>query len=111
MARSTSLRESLRVHTRDYSLLMVAAMFVIFGLAVSNSVIPNYHEQQTLAKRRAELQREVEEAKARNAARQSEINALEDPYYIAQWMIERYHWRRAPQPEAPNPNATVQLPR
>lgn len=111
MARSTSLRESLRVHTRDYSLLMVAAMFVIFGLAVSNSVIPNYHEQQTLSKRRAELQREVEEAKARNAARQSEINALEDPYYIAQWMIERYHWRRAPQAETATPGATVQIPR
>lgn len=111
MARGASLRESIRAHTRDYSLLVVAAMFVVFGLAVSNSVIPSYHEQEALAKRRAELQREVEAAKARNAERQSEIDALEDPYYIAQWMIERYHWRRAPQAATPQPDATVQRPR
>ena len=35
-----SVRESLRMQGRDYSLLAVAAMFVIFGLAVSNSVRP-----------------------------------------------------------------------
>lgn len=97
-----SVRESLRMESRDYSLLAVAAMFVIFGLAVSNSIIPNYHEQQSLERRRIELQRGVEAAKAENARIQDEIEALDDPYYMADWLRTKLGYRDAPaQVEAP----------
>ncbi|MCB9933188.1 MAG: hypothetical protein H6841_07200 [Planctomycetes bacterium] len=92
----SSVRESLRMESRDYSLLAVAVMFVIFGLAVSNSVIPNYHEQQSLEKRKTELQRNVEAAKAENARIADEIEALDDPYYMADWLRTKLGYRDVP---------------
>ena len=82
---------------RDYSLIAVAAMFVIFGLAFSNAVIPNYHEQQALEKRRVELKLQLETTKTANARIQDEIEALEDPYYMAQWLRTNLGYRNAPQ--------------
>ena len=91
-----SIRESLRMEGRDYSLIAVAVMFVIFGLGVSNSVIPNYHEQHALEKRKAELKRNLQEAKDETAAIEDEIDALDDPYYMAQWLRSHLGYRDAP---------------
>lgn len=90
-----SIRESLRMQGRDYSLIAVAVMFVIFGLAMSNSVIPNYHEQQALEKRKAGLEQQVEDARAENDRSRDEIEALDDPYYMAQKLVEVYKYRYA----------------
>jgi cell division protein FtsB len=88
-------RESLRIESRDYSLLAVAVMFVVFGLAVSNSVIPNYHEQQALEKRHAELKQQIQRTQAENLRIADEIEALDDPYYMAQTMIEKFGYTHA----------------
>jgi hypothetical protein len=95
-SRRKSLRESLRMEGRDYSLIAVAAMFVIFGLAFSNAVIPNYHEQQALEKRRADLKQQVKTTEAANARIADEVEALEDPYYMAQWLRTNLGYRDAP---------------
>jgi hypothetical protein len=95
-SRRKSLRESLRMEGRDYSLIAVAAMFVIFGLAFSNAIIPNYHEQQALEKRRAELRQLVKATTAANAAIEDEIEALDDPYYMAQKMVQEFKYTYAP---------------
>lgn len=100
-SRRESLRESLRMEPRDYSLVVVAAMFVIFGLAFTNNVIPNYHEQHALEKRSAELKQQVEKARSENERIQDEIDALDDPYYQAEVLVRDWHYRRAePQVEA-----------
>ena len=98
-SRRQSLRESLRMNTRDYSLIVVAAMFVIFGLAFTNNIIPNYHEQQALERRRAELKQQVEAAKGENDNIRDEIEALDDPYYQAEVLVRDFHYRYAA-PEA-----------
>lgn len=84
---------------RDYSLIAVAAMFVIFGLAFSNSIIPNYHRQQAVEERRAELQQQVKAAQTENARLQDEIYALDDPYYMAQKMVQEFKYTYAPPKE------------
>jgi hypothetical protein len=71
-------------------------MFVIFGLAFSNSIIPNYHRQQALEARRAEVQQKVKETQAANARIQDEIDALDDPYYMAQKMVQEFRYTYAP---------------
>ena len=91
-----SIRESLRMQGRDYSLIAVAAMFAIFGLAMSNSVIPNYHEQHALEARKAELEQQVRDARAENARLEDEIEALDDPYYMAQWLRTHLGYRDVP---------------
>ena len=91
-----SSRESIRMEGRDYSLIAVAVMFVIFGLGVSNSVIPNYHEQQALESRRVELQKMVHAQEAENARIEDEIQALDDPYYMAQTLVEKFGYTHAP---------------
>ena len=91
-----SVAESVRMEGRDYSLIAVAVMFVIFGLGVSNSVIPNYHEQQALEKRRVELEQQVEKQKDENARIEDEIFALDDPYYMAQVLVEKFGYKHAP---------------
>ena len=91
-----SARESARFEGRDYSLIAVAVMFVIFGLGVSNSVIPNYHEQQALETRKVDLQKMVEKQGAENARIQDEILALDDPYYMAQTLVEKFGYTHAP---------------
>jgi cell division protein FtsB len=98
-SRRQSLRESLRMNTRDYSLVVVAVMFVIFGLAFSNNIIPNYHELQALEKHRAELKKEVEAAKADNDRLEDEIESLDDPYDQADILVREFHYRYA-EPEA-----------
>jgi cell division protein FtsB len=90
-----SARNSIRMEGRDYSLIAVAVMFMIFGLGVSNSVIPNYHEQQALEHRRAGLQQQVEKQKAHNHRIEDEIQALDDPYYMAQTLIEKLGYTHA----------------
>lgn len=90
--------DSIRMEGRDYSLIAVAVMFVIFGLGVSNSVIPNYHEQQALEKRKSELTKQVEKQKSDNARIEDEILALDDPYYMAQTLVEKFGYTHAPAP-------------
>ncbi|MEZ5991572.1 MAG: hypothetical protein R3E76_04395 [Planctomycetota bacterium] len=103
-SRRESLRDSLRMESRDYSLVVVAVMFVIFGLAFTNAVIPNYHEQQALEKRRAELKQQVEKSRTENARLADEIEALDDPYYQAEILVREWHYRRAePQVEVAEP--------
>lgn len=92
-ASGKSFRESLRVATRDYSLVVVAIMFVIFGVVVSNNVIPNYHELQQLEKRRDSVEEQVEQERTANGKLQDQIDALDDPYYISQWMVENLNYR------------------
>lgn len=91
----TSFRESLRVVTRDYSLVVVAVMFAIFGVAANNSIIPSYHELQEMRERRTEMRAAVKESRERNEHLQDRIDALDDPYYIARWMIENLHYQPA----------------
>lgn len=93
MSARESIRESLRIVTRDYSLVGVAIMFVIFGLALSNNVIPNYHELQELTQRKEEVSKQVETARKENETLQDQINALDDPYYITQWMVDNLNYR------------------
>ncbi|MBZ0135396.1 MAG: hypothetical protein K8I27_03350 [Planctomycetes bacterium] len=90
-----SARESMRMEGRDYSLIAVAVMFVIFGLGVSNSVIPNYHEQQALETRQVELQSLVDHQADENARIEDEIQALDDPYYMAQVLVEKFGYTHA----------------
>ena len=91
-----SAQESLRMEGRDYSLIAVAVMFMIFGLGVSNSVIPNYHEQQALEQRKRHLTELVDKQQADNARIEDEILALDDPYYMAQTLIENFGYTHAP---------------
>lgn len=91
-----SARESLRMEGRDYSLIAVAVMFVIFGLGVSNSVIPNYHEQQSLETRKNQLVEQVQDQKDENARIQDETLALDDPYYMAEVLVEKFGYKHAP---------------
>jgi hypothetical protein len=96
-----SIRDSLRTHGRDYSLLAVAGMLVVFGLAVNNHVIPNFHEQQALEKRLNQLKTEVRNSQAELARIKDEAAALDDPYYMAWYMVEHYHWRYPPVQPSP----------
>lgn len=91
-----SIRDSLRMQGRDYSLIAVAVMFAIFGLAMSNSVIPNYHEQHALEARKTELEKQVQAARDENARLEDEIEALDDPYYMAQWLRSHLGYHDAP---------------
>ncbi len=99
----SSIRErvsdSLRIPKRDMSVLVVAAMLAIFALAMINSIIPAYHEQQAMQDRKAELQTEVDGLAKEQDRLKDEIEALDDPYYIANWLIENYRYRMAPMPE------------
>lgn len=94
-SRRSSLRDSLRMPTRDYSLVVVAAMFVIFGLAFTNNIIPNYHELQALNQRRDDLKQHADEAQAENDRLKDEIDALDDPYYQAEVLVRDWHYRYA----------------
>ncbi|MCC7510719.1 MAG: hypothetical protein IT464_15255 [Planctomycetes bacterium] len=94
--RRTSLRESIRTGGHDYSLLAVAAMILVFGYALSQHVIPNYHELQSIERRHKETRGKVSDQKAENAKLEDQTQALDDPYYLAQIMVERYKWRYAP---------------
>ncbi|MBX3474047.1 MAG: hypothetical protein KF754_06655 [Planctomycetes bacterium] len=96
MPERKSIRESLRMEGRDWSLLAAAAALVAFGLALNNSIIPNYHEHQAMLKRHTELKQQLEVARQEGAQLQDEIDALDDPYYLSSEMIEKYHWRYAP---------------
>jgi hypothetical protein len=97
-----SLREGLRMGGRDYSLLAAAGMLVLFGLAVNNHIIPNFHEQQALEKRRNELQESVKQTRAEVERIKDEAEALDDPYYMAWYMVENYNWRYPPIEETPS---------
>lgn len=104
MSGRKSIRESLRMEGRDWSLLGVAAALAAFGLALHNSIIPNYHEQQAMLKRSAELKQELDRARQTGARLQDEIDALDDPYYLSAEMIDKYHWRYAsPPPSSTSP--------
>lgn len=80
----------------DYSLLAVAAMLVVLAFAVSQHVIPNYHELQALERRHKALKKAVHDQQRANATLQDQIDALDDPYYLAEYLVEHYGWRRAP---------------
>jgi hypothetical protein len=99
-----SIRDSLRTHGRDYSLLAVAAMLVAFGFAVNSHIIPNFHEQQALEKRLNQLKTDVRNSQAELERLKDETAALDDPYYMAWYMVEYYHWRYPPT----KPTATIQ---
>lgn len=100
-----SVRESMRAGRRDFSLLAAAGVLALFGFAAAHTVFPNYHELQALEKRKSELQRQVDTAKGENARLKDEIEALDDPYYLAAEMVSRYRWRYpalpAPAPKDP----------
>jgi hypothetical protein len=104
MAKGKSIRESLRMEGRDWSLLAAAAALALFGIALSKSIIPAYHEQAAIEKRRAELRIELDKAKQQSEALRSEADAMDDPYYLARVLIEKYGWRYGPpvQPAAPS---------
>ncbi len=94
--RRTSLRESVRTAVHDYSLLLAAALLVLFGYALSQHVIPNYHELKELEHRRDELKRGVAAEKAENERLRDQISALDDPYYLAGELVTKYRWRYPP---------------
>lgn len=104
MSGRKSIRESLRMEGRDWSLLAAAGALVVFGLAVHNSIVPGYHEHQAILKRNAELKQQLQQAKDEGARLQDEIDAMDDPYYLAQRMIDDYGWHYPPPPTAANPN-------
>ncbi len=94
--RSSSLRDSVRTAVHDYSLLVAAGVLVLFGYALSQHVIPNYHELKALELRRDDVRKQVEQQAAVNERLRDEISALEDPYYLAGELVNRYHWRYPP---------------
>lgn len=96
MAAQSSVRDSMRAGGRDWSLLLAAVALIALGLAVSNSIVPNYRELEELSLRRDALRRQLHQATQESERLQDNIGALEDPYYVAQTMIEVYHWRYAP---------------
>jgi len=101
MSQRTSIRESMRMEGRDWSLIAAAGALVIFGLAVNNSIIPNYHEHQALIKRSNELKQQLQQAKDAGARLKDETEAMDDPYYMAQKMIDDYGWHYPPPPTVP----------
>ncbi|MHC4839461.1 MAG: FtsB/FtsL family cell division protein [Planctomycetota bacterium] len=88
-----SIRDSIRRYSRDYSLIVVAGALLLSGLAVSKSVIPNYHEMQQAERRNQEIKADVAAAQAENDRLKDQIEALEDPYYIAEILVEEYKYR------------------
>lgn len=100
MSARQSIRDSMRFEGRDWSLLAAAGALALFGLAVNNSILPNYHEQQGAHRRLGELQRQHHAAAAESERLRDEILSLEDPYYLAEQMVTVYRWRYAP----PNPD-------
>jgi cell division protein FtsB len=94
--RRESLRESIRTAVHDYSLVAVAAMVAMLGYAVSEHVIPNYHELKALEQRRDQLKHDLAAQKEANERLRGEIAALEDPYYLTELLITKYKWRPAP---------------
>ncbi|MBE7490817.1 MAG: hypothetical protein HS108_03495 [Planctomycetes bacterium] len=103
MSGRKSIRESLRMEGRDWSLLAAAGALVVFGLAVHNSIVPGYHEHQAILRRHAELKQQLQQAKDEGARLQDEIDAMDDPYYLAQRMMDEYGWHYAPPPQAEAP--------
>jgi hypothetical protein len=91
-----SIRDSLRIGPRDFSLLFAAAVVAALALALNNSILPDFREQQALEQRLDKLKREVAETRREGRQLRGEAAALEDPYYIAAWLVERYHWRYPP---------------
>lgn len=91
---------------RDYSLLAAAAALALFGIAFSQNIIPNYHEQAAIEKRRAELRVDLDKATQQVQALRDEVDALDDPYYQARVLIEKYGWRYGPPLPPPAAPAT-----
>ena len=78
-------------------MIVVAAALVLSGLVVTGTVIPNYHELQQAEKRNSEIKAELKAAQSENDTLKDQIEALEDPYYIAEVLVEEYRYRY-PQP-------------
>ena len=81
---------------RDWSFLVVALMMVVFGLALTRQVIPAWHEQRAIEHRRAVLIQQVDAAAARKAVMQENIDAFDDPYYVAWHLRQNYGYRPKP---------------
>ncbi|HRJ79941.1 MAG: hypothetical protein HPKKFMNG_02452 [Planctomycetes bacterium] len=90
---STSTLTSGRQPASRSSLLLVAAMLAALGILLSNSIIPNYHEHQDCLKRAAGLEATLEQRRETVERLQGEIDALSDPYYLAQILPSRYNFR------------------
>ncbi|MDC1142053.1 hypothetical protein OAU50_03100 [Planctomycetota bacterium] len=88
-----SIRDSIRHYSRDYSLIVVAVALVLSGFAVMRGVIPNDHELKQAEVRNAEIKAEVAAAQAENDKLKDQIEALEDPYYIAEVLVDEYKYR------------------
>lgn len=93
MGRKRPSSESIRGTGHDFSLLAAAAVLVIFAYTVSQHVIPNYHELKALEQRRDDLRVEVAKQKKQNSETREEIDALDDPYYVAWMLVKDYGWR------------------
>ena len=81
---------------QDHSLLLVAAMLVVFGLSMTNQVIPAFHEHNAIERDKAELESEISKVTREIERTQDEIEALDDPYHVASVLIHEYRYRRAP---------------
>lgn len=88
-----SINGSGRLWRFDASPWIAALMLIALGIVISNQILPAWHEQQALAYRNRELSRQVEEAKAQAQRIQDEIDALNDPYYVAAVLVAEYNYR------------------
>lgn len=79
---------------RDWSYLLVALMMVVFGLALSREVIPAWHELRAIEHRRAVLKQQVSAAVTRKALLMENIDAFDDPYYLAWHLRQHYGYRQ-----------------
>lgn len=93
MGRRRTSSESTRSAGQDFSMLAAAAVLVILSYAVSQHVVPNYHELKALEQRRDGLRAEVAKQRQQNAETREEIEALDDPYYVAWMLVKSYGWR------------------
>lgn len=83
-----------QAESKDWSLLTVAAMLIAFGVVFSGQIIPSWHELQAVEKRRAELKQQLASAESRNESLRDEIDALQDPYYVAAVLLQEYNYQR-----------------
>ncbi len=96
MSQPSSARESAMLSGRAPasrgSLVVVAVMLATLGIVLSKSIIPAYHEHQSLLKRAGSLEERVEEQKVQAERLQSEIDAYSDPYYLVSILLTKYNF-------------------
>ncbi|MCC6573784.1 MAG: hypothetical protein IT462_08335 [Planctomycetes bacterium] len=88
-----SIANSSRMGRFDASPWIAALMLIALGIVISNQILPAWHEQQALAQRNRQLAEQVEAAKAEALRIEDEIEALNDPYYVAAILVADYNYR------------------